>query len=982
MNTKIILTTAVIFSYGMGNAQQSKYYQAPDYQFNLAQELYQTKIYAASQYEYANTEQRYLSNMQKEATDFFDKIISVILQRHHAEQGLEHFMSNYPNSAYFAQANLPLADYYLVKKEFRKALVTLNKVNPNQLSSNEKTQYILKKGYAEFMTGNTQNAIRSLEDVYERVEEKEPLAYMLGHLFYTERDTENAFRYFDTIRNDEEYQSMVQPYYVQMYFNDGNYDQAISEGKNALNTTDNDALNTEYHKIIGESYFMKKEYAQAYPHLKKYLEKDTNPSETDLYEMGFVTAQLGEYQEAISYYNQLINSQSSLSQNAYYQLGNAYLKVGKKQEALSAFRSSYQMDYDENVQQLAHEQYAKLSYDIGNPYESSSKVIQQYLEKYPRDGKYQEMQNLLVKSYLYSGNFKETLQAIDEWSSNNSEVKKIDQEVSYLLGTEEFNKENYTAAEAYFKRSLKYNINEEFHYRATYWLGQTFYMKGDYSSAIAQFQSLENAPNFPEKTQLNYDLGYAYFKAQKFSQAQKAFQKYLENPNSAFKTDAELRLADTYYAENDLEKAVAIYDKAETATDYTLFQKAMALGFQGKNEAKIATLKSLIKQFSNSDYQDDAWYEMGVAYASESQFNTSNDYFAKVIKNSSDKDLIAQAEIYQAQNEIDLGNTDKALNDLENLGTKYMNSAYAPKIVQAARPIFLNNGDVQGYQNFANRLGQIIDASEIDELHLTLGKKYYTEKKFNDAIPHYVEYLSQNPTGEGLYQAQYELGESYYQTTQNTKALLVLQEVAKVQNDYQEDAQTRLAQIFLHQGKNTEAKSYLLKLTNAQNVNIQNFAYVELMTIYLEEKDWNNAEKYADKILSNSKNTKATLENAQVVKARILMNKGKDNAAKKAYKNLEKSSNVAVAAEALFAKAYYQNQAKAYASSNKTIFKLANNYASEEYWGAKSLVVMAKNYIGLKDKYQASYTLDQIIDNYQDFPEIVQEAKAVKKQLK
>ena len=112
------------------------------------------------------------------------------------------------------------------------------------------------------------------------------------------------------------------------------------------------------------------------------------------------------------------------------------------------------------------------------------------------------------------------------------------------------------------------------------------------------------------------------------------------------------------------------------------------------------------------------------------------------------------------------------------------------------------------------------------------------------------------------------------------------------------------------------------------------------------------------------------------------MNNGKDNDAKAAYMSLEKSSNTEVAAESLYAKAFYQNKGKAYKSSNETIFKLANNYASEEYWGAKSLILMAKNYMGLKDHYQASYTVDQIIANYQDFPEIVAEAKELKKTLK
>jgi tetratricopeptide (TPR) repeat protein len=89
--------------------------------------------------------------------------------------------------------------------------------------------------------------------------------------------------------------------------------------------------------------------------------------------MGFVSSQVGKNAEAVGYYNQLINSNSPLAQNAYYQLGNAYLQNNQKQEALSAYRNASQMNYDAKVQQLALEQYAKLSYELGNPFENSSK---------------------------------------------------------------------------------------------------------------------------------------------------------------------------------------------------------------------------------------------------------------------------------------------------------------------------------------------------------------------------------------------------------------------------------------------------------------------------------------------------------------------------------------------------------------------------------------------------------------------------------
>lgn len=986
MNSKKIIAAAAIFYFGISEAQQSQFFSdRENYRFSLAENLYQNKIYNASQFEYARQYfyNASLSNSHQEAAQFFDNVIGVILRKNHAEQGLEAFIKEYPNSAYFAQANLPLADYYLAQKDFDKALETLNNVNQYQLSKEENTQYIMKLGYAKFMTGDSNGAVEALEEAYKNAEstDQADIAYMLGHLYYADGENDKAFSFFDQIKETGKYAALVRPYYVQMYFNEKDYDKAVSEGNSLLSESISPEYKAEVHKIIGESYFMKGDYTSAYPHLKNYLESKQTPSESDLYEMGFVAAQLKKYDEAVSYYNQLINSNSATSQNAYYQLGNAYLEVGKKQEALSAFRSAYQMNYDPTVQQLAHAQYAKLSYDIGNPFESAPTVIQGYINKYPKSSEVAGMKSLLVKSYLYSGDYQGTLSAIDKMPDSTPELNKIDQEVSFLLGTEEFNKGNFDAAEKYFLRSLEFNINKEFNTRGTYWLAQTYYQKGNYPSAIVRYERILNE-NFAEKQQINYDLGYAYFKSKKFQQAQKYFAEYLKNPKIEFKSDAELRLADTYYADNQLNEAIAIYDKAENADDYTLFQKAMALGFKGDTEAKISSLKNLLTQYKNSEYADDAQYEIGTAYAANDDFGNSNDYFSQVIRSSSDQDLVANAQIYRSQNYIDLNQNDKALTEFRALANQYRNTSYASKVVQAARPAFMKSNDIAGYQSFAQSAGVKIDASELDEINLNAAKNYYTGKDYKNAIPLYEKYLTQNPTGDGLYQAQYELGESYYQTINPTKSLLVLQEVAGVQNDYQEDARTRIAQIYLEQNNTNEAKKYLEPLANSGNVNLKNFANLELMKIYADEENFGQAEKFADLVLANSKNPVSIIEQARVIKARSLMNKGRDTDAKTAYAALEKSSNTQVAAESLYAKAFYQNKGKAFKSSNETIFKLANNFASEEFWGAKALVLMARNYIGLKDNYQASYTVDQIIANYQDFPEIMAEAKEVKKLIK
>ena len=979
---KILLLSAISLS-GLSMAQQSQFFADKEqYRFNLAENLYQNKIYAASQYEFSRQYffNQNLENSKKETARFFSNVIGVILAQNHAENGLDAFIKDYPKSALFAQANLPLADYYLAKKDFPKALETLQKVNQYQLDKQENTQYILKLGYAKFMTGDSNGAIDALEEAYKNAEDKGDIAYMLGHLYYANQQNEKAFQFFDEIKNNEKYAKLVKPYYVQLYFNEKDYEKAIVEGNDLLQEDISADYKAEVHKIIGESYFMQKQYTEAYPHLKAYLQTQQNPSESDLYEMGFVAANLQKFDEAISYYNQLVNSNSAFSQNAYYQLGNAYLEVGKKQEALSAFRSAKEMTYDKNVSKLAHEQYAKLSYDIGNPFESPQLAIKSYLEKY---GYSKELEQLLVKSYLFSGDYKGTIKAIEELTGVDAQTEKIYQEVLFLYGTELFNKVELDAAEQNFKKSLKYNLNKTFNLRAQYWLAQTYYQKGDYATAIYGFEKLDrNVEEFPEKQQLSYDLGYAHFKSKNFAKAKEYFKEYLKNPKPEFKSDAELRLADTYYAGNELNEAIAIYNKTEGANDYTQFQKAMAIGFKGDTEAKIVELKKLISNYKNSEYQDDAYYELGTSYASIDQFQNSSDAFSQVIKIGADKDLVANAEIYRAQNYEDLNQPEKALAELKALGNKYKNTAYAEKIVAAAKPIYLKNGDASGYEYFAKNMGVNIAQTDLDEINLSLAQSQFAKKEYAKAIPNYEKFLTQNPTGEKFYQAQYELGESYYQTKNFTKAKLVLGEIANAQNDYQEDAQVRIAQILLSENNSSEAKIYLENLVNSSNVTIKNFASIELMKIYAEEKNFSQAEKFANEVLKYSKNSAAVLEQAKVIKSRSLMNQGKDKDAQTAYAALEKSANTEVAAEALYAKAFYQNKGKAFKSSNETIFKLANNYASEEFWGAKALVLMARNYLALKDNYQASYTCDQIIENYQDFPEIVSEAKEVKKLIK
>lgn len=100
-----ILLLSAISLYGVSTAQQSQFFADQElYRYNLAENLYQNKIYSASQYEYSRQYfyNQNLENSKKETALFFSNVIGVILDQNHAEEGLDAFIKQYPKSALFA----------------------------------------------------------------------------------------------------------------------------------------------------------------------------------------------------------------------------------------------------------------------------------------------------------------------------------------------------------------------------------------------------------------------------------------------------------------------------------------------------------------------------------------------------------------------------------------------------------------------------------------------------------------------------------------------------------------------------------------------------------------------------------------------------------------------------------------------------------------------------------------------------------------
>ena len=57
------------------------------------------------------------------------------------------------------------------------------------------------------------------------------------------------------------------------------------------------------------------------------------------------------------------------------------------------------------------------------------------------------------------------------------------------------------------------------------------------------------------------------------------------------------------------------------------------------------------------------------------------------------------------------------------------------------------------------------------------------------------------------------------------------------------------------------------------------------------------------------------------------------------------------------------------------IAELSKVYGNSKIWSARSLLLMAKNFKNLDDDFQSNYLLETLIKNFDQYPEIINEAK-------
>ncbi|WP_246034842.1 tetratricopeptide repeat protein [Polaribacter aestuariivivens] len=953
-------------------------------EYNDALKLYNSKAYAAAQNTFKTVLNNAVigSNLKTDAT-YYEAMCAIKLNQTNADKKVLSFVEEYPNSNKKNVSFFNVGNYYFANKKASYALKWYQKVDTKILSKENKKELDFKMGYGFLVTNNLQLAKDRFLLLINDAKYGNDSRYYYGYIAYKLEDYGIAESTLKEIADNATYKAEISYYLLDISFKAGKFKRCIEVGKKLLPDAKRD-LKSDISKIIGESYFNLEEYAEAIPYLKNYRGKKGKWNNTDYYQLGYAYYKQNDFENAINNFNKIIDEKNNVSQNAYYHLGECYLNIDQKNEALNAFRSASEMDFDKKIKEDAALNYAKLSYEAGNPFEPVSEVLQNYLKAYPKSKAYEEINKLVVSSFINQQDYQGALEFLAQKKSE--ENLAIILEVSLYRGIQLFTEEKYKQALPFFSEAKK-SKNIEAQERAKFWEAETLYRLEKYEDAITKFESFNN--NLQSKNKefklTDYSIGYGYFKLKKYDKAIVAFKTYLakDSIENDTKYDALVRLGDSYFASRNYKDALKAYDKVVAEfgsdSDYAQYQIGMSYGFIENDTEKLLALKKVINEYQNSNLKDDALYQLATTYTKIKDNKNAHIAYDRLLEKYPNSIFISRALLRQGLLYYNEGENQRALMKYKQVTSRFPNSPDALEAVVNARNVYIDDGNLNDYVNWISDLKFInVSNSDIDNTAFAVAeKKYLNSKNGLEIAQSLIDYNRQFPDGIHKIKANYYLADVYFKVKEFKQAITPYQNVINEdRNEYTEDALSKLAQIYLQEGNYNEALPILDRLELEANgtENIL-FAQSNLMKAYYETGAYDFAEEYAQKILRQDK-IDSNLENdARIIIARSSFKNEDFTTAEEFYSEIEKTANGELMAEALYYNAFFKNQQNQYAASNKIVQKLIANYANYKYWGVKSYVIMGKNYYGLKDIYQATFVLENVIKNFKQYEDIIKEAQ-------
>jgi TolA-binding protein len=262
-----------------------------------------------------------------------------------------------------------------------------------------------------------------------------------------------------------------------------------------------------------------------------------------------------------------------------------------------------------------------------------------------------------------------------------------------------------------FLRSGNFVEDKEIHALSVYWMAEAMYELRKFGESVTAFEKFLTMPG-ADKTDVynfaNYGLGYAAYEDEKYAKAANYFERFLRGSDKDAKTvnDAVMRLADAYFVNKNYSEALSNYNKIIngrlTGDDYALFQRGMIQGLQKQDDAKIATMQSLLSKFPTSNYADDAGFETAYTYFNKGDNDKSKSDLIDLVAKYPRSSYIPRALVTIGLVQYNQDQDDAALESFKKVIADYPSQPEAKQALESIKNIYVDRGDANGFISYAS----------------------------------------------------------------------------------------------------------------------------------------------------------------------------------------------------------------------------------------------------------------------------------------
>jgi len=982
--SNICLVIVIIFSFIPASGQNTSIGKKPESLYRSGIELFNKEKFGAAQQKFEEVIREVKDNKSEIKTnaEYYKAICACELSNGDAEYLLNQFIINHPESSKINRIFFRLGKLQFAEKDFRNAITSFDQVNMGSLSAEEINELYFKKAYCLLQSKKNEEAKKHFEwlkNSHGQNSYKNAAIYYYAHILYEEGYYNEAYNEFASIQGDKNFEEWIPFYLIQISYYTNDFQTIIENGPQLLAKAE-EKRKGEIARLIGDAYYRNNDFLNAELYLENYSNsKRVTISREDHYQMGMTYYRNNKYEKAVQHFQNVIEGKDSLSQNAYYHLADCYLKTDRKKHASNAFLMAYRVGENEQIREDALFNYAKLSVEITQgPYNEPIKTLEQYISEYPESVRIDEANNLLVQLFLTTKNYQAAINTFGKIKNPTEKLREAYQKITYFRAIELFNNKQYREAIQLFETASSYTYDRVIRTESKFWTGEAYYNLGDNRTAMKYFNEFRRSP-YARQTSVfnnsNYNLGYLYFNNKKYNDAINYFTEFYDNAgdeNLRLVNDALLRLGDCYFINKNYTIAGQYYEKALSTgynadIDYALYKNAMCYNDYNNYNKKINILEDLVEKYPNSPYIDKALYEIASTEEALGNKRRAITFYQKILNEHPRSTLrryvlLKLGLIYYSNDQFQ-----QSIDILKQVAEDYPNTKEAKSAIASLENIYVEMNKVEEYLEFTkDNPDSDITLSAQDSLLFVAAETQYMRNDCKNSLPSLYKYLERFPEGHFSSTAHYYIADCELRNNNHYIALDHFDYVInKGKSDFTENALLNAALLSDQLNLPDSAYRYYALLEQyAENNTNKNIALEGQMINAFETQRYIEAIESAKKLLKNSKVTNSQTIQGHYVLAKSFMALNQPGEANKEFKitaNLAKNETGAESTYYQALIAYNTNDLKL---SEELIFNIIENFASYNYWVARSFILLSDVYVKQNLFFEAKETLNSIIENY------------------